>query len=108
VSDRSGTVPQTRIYGPGYHFLGMYHKYQGIFRLANLSDVDVIQSELDDLLLVTVDQGAIGLFEYQGQFIILGPGLHLVRDPVNFVKMVRLDKFYIKVGPEKVRVLASL
>jgi hypothetical protein len=45
--------------------LGIYLKYQGTYRLANLKDVSLIQSELNDVILATVDQGALGLFEYQ-------------------------------------------
>jgi hypothetical protein len=78
----------------------MYHKFQRIGTLKS-TDEKIISSTVGDLMIVTVDQGDIGLFEYGGQFKILGPGLHLIKEPMNFLKMIRLDKFYIKVGPEK-------
>lgn len=57
----------------------------------------MIQAPLGDLTIITVDQGTIALFEYNGQFKIFGPGLHLIRDTMQFRNTIKLDKFYIKV-----------
>lgn len=35
-----------------------------------------------------------------GNNIILGPGIHLVRDPMRFIKIVSLNSFFIEIGPE--------
>jgi len=40
-------------------------------------------------------------FELGGQNIILGPGVHLINDPLTHIKTVSLDSFYIEIGPEK-------
>lgn len=39
--------------------------------------------------------------ECGGQYIILGPGIHKIEEPMNFEKVVSLDSFYIEIGPEK-------
>jgi hypothetical protein len=31
----------------------------------------------------------------------LGPGIHLINEPLTFIKVVSLDSFYIEIGPEK-------
>ena len=36
-----------------------------------------------------------------GSNIILGPGVHLITDPMIFIKNVDLNSFYIDIGPEK-------
>jgi hypothetical protein len=36
-----------------------------------------------------------------GQNIILGPGIHCITEPMLFKKVVKLDSFYIEIGPEK-------
>jgi hypothetical protein len=43
----------------------------------------------------------ITFFEFGGQFKILGPGVHLIKEPMIFKGNVRLDSFYIEIGPEK-------
>lgn len=101
VEVRSSSRPETKIYGPGYHFLGPYHYVQGQYTLQDKVPNNLIQSTLGDLTIITVDQGTIAMFEYNGQYKILGPGLHVIRDTMQFQQIIRLDKFYIRVGPEK-------
>lgn len=31
----------------------------------------------------------------------MGPGLHKITEPLQFIKVVSLDTFYIEIGPEK-------
>lgn len=40
-------------------------------------------------------------FELGGQNVILGPGIHLITDPMTFKSLIKLDSFYIEIGPEK-------
>lgn len=40
-------------------------------------------------------------FECSGQYILLPPGIHIIRDPLKFISDINLDSFFIKIGPEK-------
>ena len=35
-----------------------------------------------------------------GNNILLGPGIHLIRDPMMFIKIINLNSFFIEIGPE--------
>jgi hypothetical protein len=61
----------------------------------------LIASTIGDIKLAKVEQGTIMHFEFGGQNIILGPGIHLINEPLTFIKVVSLDSFYIEIGPEK-------
>lgn len=56
---------------------------------------------MGDLKIARVDQGSIMHFDCSGQNIILPPGIHLIRDPLIFVAEIRLDSFFIRIGPER-------
>ncbi len=97
VEDQTTGHPETKLYGPGYHFLGLYQQFKEMHTFQKKVPHNLISSLLGDLIIITVDQGTIALFEYNGQFKILGPGLHMIRDTMQFVDTIRLDNFYIKV-----------
>ncbi len=80
-----------------HSFLGWYHDFKEMHTFQKKVPHNLISSVLGDLIIITVDQGTIALFEYNGQFKIFGPGLHMVRDTMQFVDTIRLDNFYIKV-----------
>ena len=95
---------RTRLYGPGYHILGYYNKLVGIYTFGECgsgTNTNVISSTNGDLVIAKVEQGTIMHFECGGQNIMLGPGIHLIREPMVFKQTVELDSFYIEIGPEK-------
>lgn len=92
---------RTIICGPGVHFLGFYYKLIGIYSFADRFPNNVLISPVGDLQIAEVEQGTIAYFEFGGQFKIFGPGIHLIREPMTFRGNVRLDNFYIEIGPEK-------
>ncbi len=97
VEDQTKEKAMTQLYGPGFHYLGLYKYLKGIYTFQSKVKDNLIKSELGDLNIITVEQGTIALFEYNGQYKLLGPGLHAIRDPMQFNETIRLDTFYIKV-----------
>lgn len=101
VEDRSQKWPKTVLYGPGYHFLGLYKRVQGLYSFGDRVPDHLYQSDLGDLTIIVVEQGTIARFEYNGQYEILGPGLHMTHDTVKFMGTVRLNNYFVKIGTEK-------
>lgn len=88
----------TKLYGPGLHLLGYGNTVQGTYCFGNNQTDNIIISENNDLSLAKVDQGSIMHFECGGNNILIGPGIHLINQPMNYIQTVQLDSFYIEVG----------
>lgn len=101
VASDAGEKRVTEIYGPGFHILGRYFELLGIFSFANQQTNNLIVSKVGDLQIAIVDQGTIMHFEFGGQNVLLGPGVHKITDPLQFIKIINLDSFYIEIGAEK-------
>jgi hypothetical protein len=101
VSSDAGSKRVTEIYGPGFHILGRYFELLGIYSFATQYTNNVIVSRVGDLQIAIVEQGTIMHFELGGQNVLLGPGVHKITDPLQFIKIITLDSFYIEIGAEK-------
>lgn len=104
VTDTSGSRDKTIILGPGYHVLSRYYKVQeGMDHLSfNKPYPDNrIVSKLEDVELVTVNQGEIAHYTFNSQHIIFSPGVYKINPSlVVFQAKHSLDSFQIKIGPE--------
>lgn len=81
--------------------IGFFNELQGIYSFDQTYLNGIIESIIGDLKIVKVTQGTIAHFDSGGQNIILGPGIHMITEPMVFIKTVNLDSFYIEIGPEK-------
>jgi hypothetical protein len=54
------------IYGPGYHFLSFFSKFQGIYGFDQNYPNNIIESTIGDLKIVRVNQGSIMNLECSG------------------------------------------
>ena len=57
VESTSEEAPKTKIYGPGFHFLGRYYNLLGIYSFTQQYDNNIIISPVGDLQVAMVDQG---------------------------------------------------
>jgi hypothetical protein len=89
------------IYGPGYHILDYFNELQGTYSFNANYPNNIIESNCGDLKIVKVVQGSLTHFDCGGQNIILGPGIHMITEPMVFIKTVKLDSFLIFIGSEK-------
>ena len=101
VKVSSGEQVHTELYGPGYHWLSFYHSLEKVISFSELTSTGRFESATGDLQIALVQQGTIQHYVYNGQNVILPPGLHVIRNPLTFIKTHDLKSFFIEIGPEK-------
>ena len=57
VESTNEEAPKTKIYGPGFHFLGRYNSLLGIYSFTQEYPNNIITSPVGDLQIAMIDQG---------------------------------------------------